>query len=48
MAVEAGVLRAGEVGARDLSSKTLEFWDREVQAVRLSKSWMTSPKRPFH
>jgi hypothetical protein len=47
-AVEAGVLRVGEVGARDLSSKRLEFWDRGVQAVRLSKSWMTSPKMSFH
>ena len=47
--VEAGVLRVGEVGARDLSSKPLEFWGRVVQAVRLSKSSMTSPKkRPFH
>jgi hypothetical protein len=47
-AVEAGVLRVGEVGARGLSSKTLEVWDRGVQAVRLSKSSMTSPKRSFH
>jgi hypothetical protein len=47
-AVEAGVLRVGEVGARGLSSKTLEFWGRGVQAVRLSKSSMTSPKRSFH
>lgn len=47
-AVEAGVLRVGEVGARDLSSKALEFWDLGVQAVRLSKSSMTSPKRSFH
>jgi hypothetical protein len=49
MVVGAGVLRVGEVGARDLSSKTLEFWDRGVQAVQLSKSSMTSPKkRPSH
>lgn len=46
--VEAGVLKVGEVGARDLSLKTLESWDRKVQAVRLSKSWMTSLKRSFH
>jgi hypothetical protein len=44
---EAGVLRVGEVGARDSSSKTLEFWDREESAVRLSKSSMTSRKRTF-
>lgn len=37
--VEAGVLRAEEVGARDL---------RGAQAVRLSKSSMTSLKRTFH
>ena len=37
--VEAGVLRVGEVGARDLNSKGLEFWDQGVvQAVRLWKS----------
>ena len=46
--VEAGVLRVGEDGAHDLDSKTLEFWDRGVQAVQLSKSSMTSPKRSFH
>jgi hypothetical protein len=48
MVVEAGVLRVGEVDARDLGSKTLEFCDRGAQAVRLSKSSMTSPKRSFH
>jgi hypothetical protein len=46
--VEAGVLRVEEVGARDLSSKTLKFWNWGAQAVRLSKSSMTSPKRSFH
>jgi len=44
----AGALRrAEEVAARDLSGKMRKAWDREVQAVRLSKSSMTSPKRTF-
>ena len=45
--VEAGVLRVGEVDARDSSLKTLEVWDRGESAARLSKSWMTSRKRTF-
>ena len=47
-AVEAGVLTVGEVGARDLRSKRMDFWDLRAQAVRLWKSWTTSLKRPFH
>ena len=48
MVVEGGVLRVGEVGARDLSWKRLEFWEQGEQVVRLLKSWMTSLKRTFH
>ena len=45
---EVGVLKVGEVGAPDLSSKTLVSWNWEVQAVRSSKNWMTSLNRSFH
>ena len=44
---EAVVLRVAEVAAHGSHSKTLEFWEGWEQALRLSKSLMTSPKTSF-